>query len=80
MNGNKIYHVEFYSGSHCYFGSISAIYDTFDDLTLGIKKDSLYAIGIEENRPYRNKICTIRRGRIVRKKGNRKGILINKQK
>lgn len=71
MNGKTIIHVEFATGVHLYFGSIAAIYETFDASVLGVSKQRLYGFGITPEKPYRNKICTIRRGGIARKKGNR---------
>jgi len=72
-SGNKIIHVEFNeTGVKHYFGSIAAIYDTFDADTLGIAQQSLYDYGITPNRPYQNKVVTIYEGSIKRKKGNRR--------
>lgn len=72
MNGNTIYHVKFSDDSHAYFGSIAAIFDTFTPERLGVSKSRLWSFGITPERPYRNKICTIYRGEIHRKRGNRK--------
>ncbi|MFJ1365568.1 hypothetical protein ACILDU_03880 [Capnocytophaga canimorsus] len=71
MNGVTIYHVQFSEGENYYFGSISAIYDHFTKEELGISKNSLWNFGIEENKPYKNRKCTIFKGIIHRKKGNR---------
>ena len=72
MNGNTIYHVKFGDDTHAYLGSIAAIFDTFTPERLGVSKSRLWSFGITPERPYRNKICTIYRGEIQRKKGNRK--------
>lgn len=66
-----VFHVEFRSGTHLYFGSIAAIFDLFDPSALGVKQHRLYDFNIEEDKPYSNKICTIRKGIIRRKPGNR---------
>jgi len=71
-NGNTIYHVRFGDDQHTYFGSIAAIFDTFTPERLGVSKFRLWSFGITPEHPYRNKICTIYRGEIERKKGNRK--------
>lgn len=71
MNGDGLIHIEFKSGGHDYFGSIAALFDTYAPETLGVSKQRLYDCKITPGRPYRNKICTIRKGSIKRKKGNR---------
>lgn len=71
MNGTTIYHVCFGDDNHHYFGSIAAIYDTFNPVELGVSKSRLWAYGITEQRPYRNNKCIIYRGMIHRKKTNR---------
>lgn len=70
--GEKVIHVEFKAGGHHYFGSIAAIYDTFDHATIGITQQSLYDYGIAPGRPYENKHCLIYEGSLKRKKGNRR--------
>lgn len=71
MNGNTIYHVCLYGTLHRYFGSISAIFDHFTPQDLGVSKSRLWAYGINEEKPYQNKKCTIYKGIIHRKKTNR---------
>lgn len=71
MNGTKIYHVHIGNGHH-YFGSVAAIFDTFSPLKLGVSKSRLWAYGITESKPYKNKKCIIYRGVLHRKKTNRK--------
>jgi hypothetical protein len=75
MNGTTIYHVQFRDAgeSHHYFGSISAIYDTFTPEQLGVAKSTLWGYGITRVHPYENRKCIIRKGELHRKKGNRKG-------
>ena len=72
MNGNSIYHVCFGDNDHHYFGSITAIFDKFTPVELGVSKSRLWAFGITENKPYRNDQSIIYRGVIHRKKTNRK--------
>lgn len=71
MNGTKIYHVCFGDDNHHYFGSITAIFDTFTPVELGVSKSRLWAYGITETKPYKNNKCIIYRGTIHRKKTNR---------
>jgi len=67
-----IFHVEFMAGGHHYFGSIAAIYDHFSTITLGVSQHRLYDFIIGEDKPYSNKFCIIRKGKLLRKHGNRK--------
>ncbi len=66
----KIIHIELivpYKGEiHWYFGSKSAVYDIFTSEQIGIKKESLWNVNLEDI-PYKNKFCTIRLGRLRRK-------------
>nr|DAN47156.1 MAG TPA: hypothetical protein [Caudoviricetes sp.] len=71
MNGNTIYHVRLGDDEHYYFGSVAAIYDRFTPEQLGVSLSRLWSFGIAPGRPYKNKICTIYRGVIQRKKGKR---------
>jgi len=70
--GNKVIHVEFKTGSQHYFGSVAAIFDTFDAGTIGISQQGLYDYGLSPDNPYENKTCKIYEGAIKRKRGNRK--------
>jgi len=80
VSGRTIYHVKFGDDNHFYFGSIAAIFDKFTPKQLGVSKSRLWSYGITPERPYRNKICTIYRGEIHRKKGNRKNSNYDKTK
>jgi hypothetical protein len=71
INGNTIYNVKIGDENH-YFGSIAAIFDKFTPEQLGVSKSRLWSYGIKPERPYKNKICTIYKSEIHRKKGNRK--------
>lgn len=65
-NKDKVVHVQFNNGKHFYFGSIAAIFDLFDPDTIGVKPTSLYCYNLSKME-YKNKICTIRRGNVIRK-------------
>ena len=71
MRQETIIHVEFKNGTHLYFGSIAAIFETFTSDAVGITQASLYCFNIEPDKPYSNKICTIRKGSIKHKPGKR---------
>lgn len=72
MNGDTIYHVCLGGQLNRYFGSIAAIYDVFTRQDIGVTKERLWAYGIEEDKPYQNKKCVIRKGVIHRKRTDRK--------
>ena len=70
--GNTLFHLQFKStGIDHYFGSIAAIYDRFTAKDLGVGRTRLYDFDIEEDKPYTNKICTIKKSVLHRKPGNR---------
>jgi hypothetical protein len=72
MNNQKAIHLEFHeTGAHFYFGSISAIFALFNAHDLGVSQSRIYGFKIEPGKPYVNKIITIRKGPLYRKKGNR---------
>lgn len=70
--GNTIFHLQFKAtrNDH-YFGSIAAIYEAFTAKDLGVSRSRLYDFGIDDARPYTNKICTIKKSLLHRKPGNR---------
>ncbi len=69
MKSDTIYHLEIMGeNQHRYYGSISAIYEDFDSSVLKVSRRTLYNFRIDENRPYQNKVCIIRKGTINRKK------------
>ena len=47
---------------HYYFGSIKALCDHFSKDKIGISYKSLANFGVTQEKPYRNKYCTIRKG------------------
>lgn len=71
----NLIHLEFiggpWMGQHHYFGSIAAIYDSFTNEELGVTKGRVYCFNVDNDRPYMNKLCIIRKGVILRKKGER---------
>ena len=77
--GSTLYHLHLKNASETipakvdfYFGSIASIYEAFTAGQLGIAQQSLYDYGITPERPYENKICTISKSEVKRKKGGRK--------
>jgi len=70
--GNIVYRVTMLSPidgqTDFYFGSITGIFDHFTPEQLGVKKESLWSNHDFGVRPYQNKLCTIRRVAIERKK------------
>ena len=70
----KIIHVHLKkSKKNYYFGSISAIFTVLAPEQIGVsKKKDLYIFDIDENKPFNNELCTIRKGSLVRLKTNRR--------
>ncbi len=56
---------------HYYFGSIANMYEHFNADALGITYGSLRNYGLSNDKPYRNKLCVIRKGVLLSKSGNR---------
>lgn len=56
---------------HYYFGSIANIFEFFDADELGISYGSLRNYGLSSEKPYENKKCIIRKGKLLSKSGNR---------
>ena len=65
-----VIHVEV-DGRHHYFGSLASIFDIFTPQQLGITYGSLRNYGLSEDKPYQNSHCTIRKGNLITKSGNR---------
>lgn len=61
-----VVHVEL-SGQHYYFGSISAIYNTFSPAEIGIAYGTLRNYRVSVNNPYSNEKCIIRKGHLLTK-------------
>lgn len=60
-----VVHVEMNDGTHHYFGSLAAIYEKFSKEKVGISYGSLRNYGLNEDKPYKNKYCTIRKGVLI---------------
>lgn len=58
---------------HHYFGSLANMYEFYDADTLGISYGSLRNYGLSNEKPYRNKLCVIRKGVLLSKSTNRGG-------
>ncbi|MBE6337673.1 MAG: hypothetical protein E7068_02580 [Lentimicrobiaceae bacterium] len=65
----KVIHVEFRDPidgkRHYYFGSKTAIFQRFTAQEIGITYSSLRNIGNIKEKPYINKLCTIREGELI---------------
>lgn len=58
-----------------YFGSLSAIYETFTPEQVGCNVRTLWNYGIDYEKPYHNKLCSVRKeplGRKPQKRASRK--------
>ena len=67
-----VIHLEI-DGEHHYYGSIANMYEFYTGEELGITYASLRNYGLSHDHPYINekKKCTIRKGVLLSKKGNR---------
>lgn len=65
-----VIHLEI-NGEHHYYGSIANIYEFYTSDELGISYASLRNYGLSDEHPYKNSMCTIRKGVLLSKKGNR---------
>lgn len=65
-----VIHVEI-GGKHEYYGSIANIYEFHTSEELGITYGSLRNYGLSNEKPYHNAKCTIRKGLLLSKSGNR---------
>lgn len=77
--GSTLYHLHMKMASTTipckvdfYFGGIAAIYEAFTAAQLGIAQQSLYDYGITPERPYENRLCTISKSDLKRKRGGRR--------
>ncbi|WP_300735917.1 hypothetical protein [uncultured Alistipes sp.] len=53
------------NNSHYYFGSLAAIYEKFGKEDIGISYGSLRNFGLSADKPYKNKLCIIRKGVLI---------------
>ena len=61
-----VVHVELLcDNSHHYFGSLAAIYEKFGKEDIGISYGSLRNFGLSADKPYKNKLCIIRKGVLI---------------
>ena len=65
-----VIHLEI-DGEHHYFGSIANMYEYFTPQQLGISYGALRNYGLSNDKPYINSKCTIRKGVLLSKSGNR---------
>lgn len=65
-----VIHLEI-NGEHHYFGSIASIYDYFTPQDIGVVYGTLRNYGLSSEHPYQNVKCTIRKGVLHQKAGNR---------
>jgi hypothetical protein len=65
----KIIHVEFMEpidgNRHYYFGSKTAVFQRFTAEQIGITSNSIRNVRISPDKPYINKLCTIRQGELI---------------
>jgi predicted metal-binding transcription factor (methanogenesis marker protein 9) len=62
-----IIHLELHTGEHRFFGSIAAIYTCFTTKQVGVSQRTLYKYNLSEEHSYSNKLCTIRKAKLIRK-------------
>lgn len=61
-----VVHLELLSdNSHYYFGSLAAIFEKFGKEDIGISYGSLRNFGLSADKPYKNKLCIIRKGVLI---------------
>jgi hypothetical protein len=61
-----VVHVELLcDNSHHYFGSLAAIFEKLNKEQIGITYGSLRNYGLSANKPYKNKLCVIRKGTLI---------------
>ena len=73
IKGSTIFRVEFRAGGNHNFDTIAAIFEMFEPRTLGVTASRLYHIGIQPEKPYKNKICTISKELLLIKKSSKRG-------
>lgn len=55
------------TGENSYYGSVSCIYDHYNESDIGIKYTSLRNYGITDTHPYENSKVIIRKGKLLTK-------------
>lgn len=56
---------------HTYYGSVKSLCENNSHDEIGVTYNTLRCFGIKEDKPYQNKQCIIRKGRLVTQKSNR---------
>jgi hypothetical protein len=69
-NERTVIHLEI-NGEHHYYGSIARMYEDYSGNELGITYASLRNYKLSSEHPYQNKKCTVRKGELLSKSGNR---------
>lgn len=59
-----VVHLEI-GGQHYYYGNLKALCDSWDKDTIGVSYGYLRNYGLDSNKPYCGKKCTIRKGVII---------------
>ncbi len=65
-----VIHLEIGSEHH-YYGSLANIYQYYTPQEIGISYGALRNYGLSADKPYSNSKCTIRKGVLLQKSGNR---------
>ena len=52
-------------GKHYYYGNLKALTDSWSKEDIGVSYSYLKNLNIDENKPYQNEKCIIRRGIII---------------
>ena len=65
QSDRTVVHVELADGTHHYFGSLAAIYERLSREDIGITYGSLRGFGVTPDKPYKNKLCIIRKGVLI---------------
>ena len=66
-----VIHLELNNGEHHYYGSIANLFEYYTPQELGIGYGALRNYGLSVDKPYSNAKCTIRKGLLLQKSGNR---------
>lgn len=56
---------------HRYYGSVKSLCENNSHDEIGVSYNTLRCYGIKTDKPYQNKLCIIRKGRLVTQKSNR---------
>ena len=56
---------------HRYYGSVKSLCENNGHEIIGVSYNTLRCYGIKESKPFQNKLCTIRKGRLITQKSKR---------